>query len=142
MPTLNELCKNSQGHTIDVPSPLHGDWMEKLGKQVDEVPCAIIIGPGDNLQWQCTGKQSFDDMAADIYRRLEPYHVPVTTGTPLYKTLVHRNNFHFGASWENREMFACYLVAACEMAVATHSMRLQPTTSPTQRRGRLARLVE
>ena len=71
MPTLNELCKN--GHeTIDQRNILHPRWFKELGETLKPMKYKMVIGPGSAEKWKITGKQSFDEMGAELYKEFIP----------------------------------------------------------------------
>ena len=127
MPTLNELCKN--GHeTIDQRNLLHPGWFKELGKTLKPMKYKMVIGPGSAEKWKITGKQSFDEMGAELYKEFSNNDIPVCSGLPLYNRMEMRSDgSHFNASWNNLSIYPAYLAASIEltMQIATLNDALQ-----------------
>ena len=132
MPTLNELCKN--GHeTIDQRNPLHPGWFKELGKTLKPMKYKMVIGPGSAEKWKITGKQSFDEMGAELYKEFSNNDIPVCSGLPLYNRMEMRSDgFHFNASHNNLSIYPAYLAASIEltMQIATLNDALQCLQAP------------
>ena len=137
MPTLNELCKT--GHTtIDRKNPQHITHFIELGKLLKPMKYKMVIGPGSADTWQITGKQSFDEMGAELYQEFIKNDIPVCSGLPLYKRLEMRpDGCHFSACWQNLSKYPAYLAASVEltMQIATLNEALQCMRAPAEYAG-------
>ena len=137
MPTLNELCKN--GHeTIDQRNPLHLGRFIELGKILKPMKYKMVIGPGSAEKWKIYGKQSFDEMGAELYKEFSNNDIPVCSGLPLYNRMEMRSDgFHFNASHNNLSIYPAYLAASIEltMQIATLNDALQCLQAPAEYAG-------
>ena len=93
----------------------------------------MVVGPGSAEKWKITGKQSFEEMGAELYKEFSDNDIPVCSGLLLYNRMDMRSDGHqFQASWNNLSIYPAYLAASIELAmqIATLNDALQCLKAP------------